>query len=86
MPTVTAKELRDNSSNVLSRVCFTNERFSVTRNGKPIAAVVPLEDVALLEQLEDALDALDALEGIREAETEGTISLEELRARLGRSA
>jgi len=44
------------------------------------------EDVALLEQLEDALDALDALEGIREAETEGTISLEELRARLGRSA
>ncbi len=37
-------------------------------------------------QLEDALDALDALKGIREAETEGTISLEELRARLGRSA
>jgi prevent-host-death family protein len=83
MPTVTAKELRDNSSNVLSRVCFSNERVSVTRNGKPVAAVVPLEDVALLEQLEDALDALDALEGIREAEAEGTISLEELRALLG---
>ena len=58
------------------------EDFTSTSEER-LAAVVPLEDVALLEQLEDALDALDALEGIREAETEGTISLEELRARLG---
>jgi len=48
-----------------------------------VAAKADAAIAALLEQLEDALDALDALEGIREAETEGTISLEELRARLG---
>jgi len=84
MPTVGAKELRDRSAEVLNRVCYRDERFAVTRHGKPVAALVPLEDVEVLERLEDLLDAADALEGIREAESEGTISLDELRARLGR--
>ena len=46
--------------------------------------MVPMEDARLLEKLEEMLDALDALEAIDEAEREGTISLAELRARLGR--
>lgn len=84
MTTVTASWLRTHSSEVLGSVCYGNERIAVTSHGKEIAAVVPMEDARLLEKLEDALDVLDALEAIDEAEKEGTISLAELRARLGR--
>jgi len=81
--TVTAKELKEHSTDVLSRVQYGNERIAVTRHGKEVAAVVSIEDVRLLEQLENALDVHDALAAIEEAEREGTISLAELRQELG---
>jgi prevent-host-death family protein len=84
MTAVTAKELKEHSSDVLSRVQYGGERVAVTRNGKEVAAVVPMEDARLLEELSDVLDAHDALEAIEEAERVGTISLAELRKRLGR--
>ena len=83
MATVTAKELKEHSTDVLSRVQYGNERIAVTRHGKEVAAVVSIEDVRLLEQLENALDVHDALAAIEEAEREGTISLAELRQELG---
>ena len=84
MTTVTAKELKEHSTDVLSRVQYGNERVAVTRHGKEVAAVVSIEDAALLESLEDLLDAHDALEAIEEAEREGTIGLDDLRKKLGR--
>jgi prevent-host-death family protein len=79
MTTVTASSLKTSHSDILG-----HERITVTYHGKEIAAVVPMEDARLLEKLEEMLDALDALEAIDEAEREGTISLAELRAHLGR--
>lgn len=83
MITVTAKELKEHSTDVLSRVQYGNERIAVTRHGKEVAAVVSIEDVRLLERLENALDVHDALAAIEEVEREGTISLDELREELG---
>lgn len=84
MTSVTASSLKTSHSDVLGRVRYGHERVAVTYHGKEVAAVVPIEDARLLEKLEEALDALDALDGINEAEREGTISLAELRERLGR--
>jgi prevent-host-death family protein len=84
MTTVTASSLKTSHSDILGRVRYGHERITVTYHGKEIAAVVPMEDARLLEKLEEMLDALDALEAIDEAEREGTISLAELRAHLGR--
>lgn len=84
MSAVTAKELKDRPAEVLGRVQYGKERVAITRYGKEVAAVVPIEDARLLEQLEDLIDARDALEALEEAEREGTIGLEELRAKLGR--
>lgn len=83
MATVTAKELKDHPADVLGRVQYGNERVAITRYGKEVAAVVPIEDARLLERLEDLIDSEDALSAIEEAEREGTIGLEELRAKLG---
>lgn len=84
MTTVTAKQLKETSADVLSRVQYGGERVAVTRHGKEVAAVVSIEDARLLERLEEVLDVHDALAAIEEAEHEGTISLAELRQKLGR--
>jgi prevent-host-death family protein len=83
MTTVTAKQLKEASAEVLSRVQYGHERVAITRHGKEVAAVVSIEDARLLERLEGMLDIHDALAAIEEAEREGTISLDELRGRLG---
>jgi prevent-host-death family protein len=84
MAPVTAKHLKEHAGDVLGRVQYGGERIAVTKNGKEVAVVVSIEDAHLLEQLEDVLDAHDAVAALEEAEHEGTISLAELRKRLGR--
>lgn len=45
MPTVISqRELRNDNAEIMRRV-ERGERFTVTRHGKPIASVVPLEDL-----------------------------------------
>lgn len=83
MTSVTAKQLKDSPAEVLGRVQYGHERVAITRHGKEVAAVVSIEDARLLDRLEDVLDIHDALIAIEEAEREGTISLSELRKKLG---
>ena len=83
MITVTARELTDDPAQVLRRVQYGNERVAITRRGKPVAALVPMEDARLLERLEDLTDAKHVLVAIEEAEEEGTIGWEALRLKLG---
>jgi prevent-host-death family protein len=84
MTSVTAKQLKDHPTDVLGRVQYGNERVAVTRYGKEVAVVVPIEDARLLERIEDLIDAEDVLKAVEEAEREGTISLDELREKLSR--
>ena len=45
---VSAAELRHNSAEVVSRVAIGGERLVLTRNRKPVAALVPMEDFKTL--------------------------------------
>lgn len=74
---------RNDFSTVLNRAAFGKERVILERRGKPIAAVVPMDDVNLLQALEDNLDIADALAARKEARKKGTKSFAELRAELG---
>lgn len=42
---------------MLNRAAFGKKRVVLTRQGKPLVAVVPIEDVEPLEELEDRADA-----------------------------
>ena len=42
-------------SEVINRVAFAKERLFLTRRGKRIAAIVPIEDIDLLYALEDKI-------------------------------
>ncbi len=41
-----AEELRENLSEVLSRVAFADRRVLVTRRGRPVAVILPIADAA----------------------------------------
>lgn len=57
MTTITATQLRNVIGSVLNEVQFRGERVILQRQGKPAAALIPIEDLRLLEELEDRTDA-----------------------------
>ena len=49
-------DLRKTMSDTINRVAFEKERVILERNGKDMLALVPMDDLALLEKLEDEAD------------------------------
>ena len=83
MASITTVVARNDFSSVLNRAAFGKERVILKRRGKAIAAVVPLEDLALLQSLEDKLDTAAVLTSRKETRKKGTKSLAQLRAEVG---
>jgi prevent-host-death family protein len=87
MTTVTTKEARDQLSDLVNRAAYGKERIVLTRRGKGIAALVPLEDLLALEQmmrrLEDQADLEAAQKALDEAKRKGTVPWEKVKEELG---
>ncbi|MGH6900810.1 MAG: type II toxin-antitoxin system Phd/YefM family antitoxin [Burkholderiales bacterium] len=62
---------RDSFAEVVNRAAYGKERVVLTRRGKPLVAVVPIEDVALLEGLEDERDSALVRERVADWEAAG---------------
>jgi prevent-host-death family protein len=80
---ISAVEARDHFSDVLNRVSVDQERILVTRYGKAAMAVVPVEDLAELEYLEDESYREEILRSIESVRTEGTVPWEQVRVENG---
>ena len=76
-------EARRGFADICNRAAYGHERVAIERHGKACVAVVPYEDVELLEELEDRLDLRAALAALKEAEDEGTVSWDDLKRELG---
>lgn len=50
MSEVPSKEARNQFSELINRVAFGKERVVVTKHGKGIAAIIPIEDLRALEE------------------------------------
>lgn len=72
---ITTVEAREHFSEVLNRSAYGKERIIFTRRGKKLVAIIPMEDLNLLEALEDKLDVEDAKKSLEEAKQHGTMSL-----------
>ena len=46
---VAAQALRREAGDLLGRIQYQHERVTITKHGKPIVAMVPIEDLALIE-------------------------------------
>jgi prevent-host-death family protein len=71
MPTVSTSEARKDFADLLNRAAYAHERTEITRKGKPVAAIVPLEDLEAMIALEDAMDVRAARESLKDAEENG---------------
>ncbi|MCF8044339.1 MAG: type II toxin-antitoxin system Phd/YefM family antitoxin [Desulfarculaceae bacterium] len=57
---ITTSDVRKKFSNIINRVAFGDESFVLTRRGEPIAAIVSLKELTLLQEIEDQIDIEDA--------------------------
>ncbi len=75
MTTVQVSEFRQNLADIVNKTAYAGERFCVKRNNKSLFAIVPLEDMLLLEQLEDQMDLELAAKALKKGKF---VSLESL--------
>ena len=74
---------RDGLSDTLNRVSYGKERIVIKRHGKKLAALVPMEDLMFLEEVEDRLDLEEVRAALAQAEAEGTVPWEKVKKDLG---
>jgi prevent-host-death family protein len=83
MPRLKVSEARDDFAEVINRVAYRGERILLQRRGRDVVAMVPVEDMALIEMLEDRIDITEARRALEETRKDGTIAWEELKTELG---
>ena len=83
MAQVNTVNARAQFSDIINRAAFGKERVTLTRRGKEIVAVVPIEDVKLLEALEDKIDLEEARAALAESKKKGTMSWDKIKKELG---
>ena len=83
MAQVSTVDARMQFSEIINRAAFGKERMILTRRGKEIVAVVPIEDVKLLEALEDKIDLEEARKALAESKKKGTVSWDKIKKDLG---
>lgn len=64
MEKITTKEAKKNLSDLVNKVAYSGERFTLTRHGEGVAVIISLEEweaiESLLEKIEDVKDIKDA--------------------------
>ena len=78
---LTASQAREQFAETVNRAAYGGERIILHRRGKALAAVVPISDLATLEQLEDRLDVEAARKAL--AQVDERIPYEQVRRELG---
>jgi mRNA interferase RelE/StbE len=77
---ISISDIRDHLADALNRVAYGSERVILTRRRKGVAALVSMDDLALLEALEDESDIKAARKALKE---KGGITLEAYKKKHG---
>ena len=80
MTVMSMTNARQDFTALANGVMFNRERVCISKNNKPAFALVPIEDLQILEALEDRIDLNEALKALKEP---GSISLKALKKKLG---
>ena len=75
----TTSTARAQFADLVNRAEYAGERTVVHRRKKPVAAIVPIEDLELIERYEDELD----LRLVKKVRRERTIPWEKVKKELG---
>ncbi len=66
MTRIAASEARTAFADIVNKVAFGGERIRLHRHGKDVAAIVPVEDLQLIEDMENRMDLEVARAALRE--------------------
>ena len=80
---VSVSQARESFADLVNKVAYRKERILITRHGKRVAAIIPMEQVRFLERAEDEFDLRMAEEARKELEHTPAIPLEEVERELG---
>jgi len=85
MTRLPASKAREDFSDTLNRVAYGGERIILRRRGRDLAAIVPMEDLALIEKVEDETDVREAKRALARMKRAGKkpVPLEKLKRDLG---
>ena len=83
MEQVAITDARDDFADIVNRVTYRGERVVLTRRGKRLAAIIPVEDLELLERLEDAADLEEIRAALADPENATPIPWERVKGDLG---
>ena len=76
---VQTSEIRENLSTLLSKVAFGGKHCIIQRNGKDLAALISMEDLAFFRKLEDWMD----IQAAQAANNRPSIPWEKVKSKLG---
>lgn len=82
MKSISVTQARKDLGDIFGQVNYHKKRILLTNHKKRVA-IVPIEDLELLEALENAEDLREAKLALKEIEEKGTLSFEEMKKRLG---
>ncbi|MCC2666159.1 MAG: hypothetical protein K0R24_70 [Gammaproteobacteria bacterium] len=76
-------DAKEQFTDLINRVVHSKQRVILTRRGKEIAAIIPVGDLALLQEIQDRHDLRDAINVLKEVRSVGTMTLDQLREDIG---
>lgn len=76
-------DAKEQFADLINRVAHSKDRVILTRRGKEIAAIIPIEDLITLQASQDNHDLREAIEALKEARSVGTITLHTLKEDIG---
>ena len=83
MTTMSSSQARDHFPEIVSKAAFAKKRFVVTRRGKRLAAIIPIEDLDMIEAIEDRIDIEDAKKALASIKKKGSTSWKKVKTELG---
>jgi|GEM_PF-1199592 len=81
METISSKDIRDHLSDVLNKVAYKGQKYTLTRSGKEVAVILFIEEWRLVEKmmqkLEDEKDIRDVDEARSSYKKDGGIPFDQ---------
>ncbi len=79
--TISTTDARKKFANLVNKVAYGKESIVLTRRGQEIAALISMEELGLLQQIEDYIDIEDANKAL--ADPGNNISAQKMWSQLG---
>jgi prevent-host-death family protein len=64
--TISTADARKNFADIVNRVAYSKEPIVLTRRGRGVAALISIDELELLQQIEDYIDIEDAKKALNE--------------------